>query len=154
MSEMDVEKRLENGIYGKPQLKADECRKYLGNFRERILVTMNNEEIHDDCYFKSFSEKLKEGFAQEVVLFLNGALDTSVTSKYSLLAKSVGIPYMIKQGTDSITNETIVLVLATKNDAVNSECVDIAELFPHAHEQLAQKMTAKKKGFFGHLFGK
>ena len=42
-----LEQRLDNGIYGTPQLKPDEQRRYLGTFRERVCLTISVAELHE-----------------------------------------------------------------------------------------------------------
>jgi uncharacterized protein YueI len=150
--ENNVEQRLETGMMGKPKLKADEQRKYLGNFRERVELTMTNEEIFKDICFETFTNKLKEGFKEEVILFLHADLDTATLSKYTRLAKQFDINCMTKQTNMPITPETIVLVLAAKDLAVNVEQIDIEEMIPK--QQGSPVTTQKKKGLLDKLFHK
>jgi len=151
MTSSDVEKRLEAGIYGKPQLKIDEQKKYLGNFRERVLITMNSQEIVNDYYFQALSKKVSQGFEEETVLFLNASIDCQTLSKYNLLAKKYQLPCVIKQVADPLSAETIVLVLAAKDRAVNAQTVDIAQICPQQKET-NEENKEKKKGFLSILF--
>ena len=40
----DLNDRLTESLYGTPQVKPDEQRKYLGTFRERVALTLDQGE--------------------------------------------------------------------------------------------------------------
>ncbi|MBP2966807.1 DUF1694 domain-containing protein, partial [Acinetobacter baumannii] len=40
MTQKDIQDYLDNGMYGAPQIRPDEVKKYLGTFRERVIFSM------------------------------------------------------------------------------------------------------------------
>lgn len=152
MEKNNVEKRLDMSLSQKPILKADEKKKYLGNFRERIVLTMTLSESQSEYYQQSLKEFVEKGFKYEVAFHLNSELDSHIQSVFIQLAQRMNIPFVIHNLDSSLTKDSLVFAIATKTMALNQEIIDIAALFPETMQQVPKEKTLKKKGFFSKFF--
>ena len=47
MAEDNMQEHLNSALYGAPQTKPDERRKYMGSLRERVALCSSNQELTD-----------------------------------------------------------------------------------------------------------
>ena len=47
MAEDNMQEHLNSALYGPPQTKPDERRKYMGSLRERVALCISNQELAD-----------------------------------------------------------------------------------------------------------
>nr|WP_290032754.1 DUF1694 domain-containing protein [Ligilactobacillus cholophilus] len=55
-----LQEHLNKGMYGTPQLKPDEQRKYLGTFRERVDLTMTFAQLNSGKYYGCTRTRIKK----------------------------------------------------------------------------------------------
>lgn len=123
----DLQKRLDQGIYGTPQLNPDEQRRYLGTFRERCYLQMTCAQMKEPVWQQQLQKYITD-YTQATCL-LNGALSETIQTPYiQLLAKS-SIPFTIITRDQMVTDEEIGLLLVAK-EAVNCSVIDIAQKYP------------------------
>ncbi|SKA12455.1 Uncharacterized protein YueI [Pilibacter termitis] len=151
----EVEKRLEYGRIGKPQIKKDELNKYMGNFRERVYLTMTVEQMRKEYYQKALIDRLDSGFSTTATLHIHAEIAKELQSIYTKIAKEKEIAFTFYSNNETIAPTTIGLVICSK-EAVNIEHVDISEMYPNAESQFGnpKENETKKEGFFHKLFGK
>lgn len=114
----DLEKYAEFALSGPPQIKADEKRYWLGEFRERIVFALSFEQIEVREALKLVEEKLQDSRIDQVIIH-SGVRD-SISEKYLELAHQYQKDY--KQVDLQNPKQEIALVLASK-EAVNEENV-------------------------------
>lgn len=51
---------LQKGMYGEKQLKPDEKRKYLGTFRERIVVALKKSQVMEKQIYPEVEDLMKK----------------------------------------------------------------------------------------------
>ncbi|MEK5523437.1 MULTISPECIES: YueI family protein [Heyndrickxia] len=133
---------LQKGMYGEKQLKPDEKRKYLGTFRERIVVALKKSQVMEKQIYPEVEDLMKKN--PKAKLLLNGDLTYTFLTKYIQLAKKHNNSYSIVTNNDS--NTPIGLVLAL-DYAINKENIYITK----ASNQ--QTETVKKEGLWSSLKG-
>ncbi|MBB5173124.1 YueI family protein [Texcoconibacillus texcoconensis] len=71
---------LEQGVYGKPEIKPEEKKLFLSTFAERVHLALTNRQVrHRGMYDKAIDVMKKE---KDVHLYLNGDLGYSAYSNY------------------------------------------------------------------------
>jgi uncharacterized protein YueI len=158
VTEDNVQQRLENGIYGKPQLKADETNKFLGNYRERIYLAMTTLEMKDEKNLEAFGNFLNDEIGADLSIVINNELPLAIQSSYMKVAKEKNIPLKLytREGLTA-ENDDIGLV-AYASTAVNVENISITRYHINSEdvnkENSADTDSFKKMGFFARLFKK
>ncbi|NMB00542.1 MAG: YueI family protein [Firmicutes bacterium] len=64
----DLEKTIATGIHGRPQLRPDEKRRYLGFFRERVIQAVTFDQIRTKEGLKVMEDSLKDRRGIELVI--------------------------------------------------------------------------------------
>ena len=127
MAQDDVQKHLDTGRYGTPQVNPDEQKKYLGTFRERCFLSMTIKEMKDLDYqaaVKAESEK-----HPEARLLINGGISDALQQKYIALATKAGIEFTIVSDATADSEDQIGLLLVTDH-AVDEPVIDVAKKYP------------------------
>ncbi|MDR1567134.1 MAG: YueI family protein [Streptococcaceae bacterium] len=133
---MGIEEKLEQGIYGKPQLKPDEYRQYLGTFRERVILAMNHQAVEKTCYCNQFIkllQQLKDEY-NPLCLKINDKLAGNVKAKYLKAAANLEIPATIIPENATSNIEPYALVLHSDH-AVNQQVIDIEKRYPNLEDK-------------------
>lgn len=137
----NIDDYLQKGIYGEKQIKPDEKRKFLGTFRERVIIALKNSQVMENNVYSEIEGLIKSN--PKAKLLLNGDLNYSYLSKYIQIAKKYNNPYSIVTNHESST--TIGLVLA-HDYAINKEDIYIT----NKNKQYVKK---KKEGLWSSLKG-
>lgn len=135
----NIDDYLQKGIYGEKQIKPEEKRKFLGTYRERVIVALKNSQVMENKVYNEI-ERLMKGNPQAKML-LNGELNYSFLSKYIQLARKYNYSYSIVTNNESTTN--IGLVLA-HDYAINKEEIYITT----TNKNQGQEKKAKEKSLF------
>lgn len=148
---MDVNDYLEKGINGGPVLKADEKRRYLGNFYERCYLTVTKKELALPYLWDALE---KECADHEACLFMNQALASSLQTKAMAICQQHQREFMLVTSSVAMAEDTVMMVYATDH-AVHIPSADIETKY---HDVFATPVvepdTHKKEGFFKRLFKK
>ncbi|MCT4607187.1 MAG: YueI family protein [Marinisporobacter sp.] len=139
-NQTELEKYVEYGVAGAPQIKADEKKHWLGEFRERVIFALTFEQINRKEALKIVEEKCKNQRVHKLILE-NSVLDTT-SEKYMDVAKKYDKEY---KTIDMNENREIALVLAS-NEAVNEKDVLIEKLpiFPEVFYHAKNRKLCKK----------
>lgn len=111
----DLSKMLLAGYHGTPELKKDEKRNYIGEFKERILLALTKDKIGVKEYYSEIEEVLKDKRAKK--LLMNGEFVSYKNERnYRKLADKYNIPCTTVR--DRQLTGDIALVIAS-DDAVD-----------------------------------
>lgn len=99
MSGKKLDDYITEGIYGPKELKQDEKRKYLGTYRERILLALYKTEVRQKKGLQEIQE-LKKTYPDAIML-LNDKMSIHTLKPYRQLATNLNFMYRY------IRNETI-----------------------------------------------
>jgi uncharacterized protein YueI len=75
------------GIHGIPEIRRDEKRYYLGEFKERILRELSKNQVMEPAIYPEIFQALKDQRANRLIL--SGDIDRSSIEKYRVLARCV-----------------------------------------------------------------
>lgn len=144
----NLEDYLYQGIYGKKEINPEEKKKFLGTFRERIVVALTVSQVYKSTIYKEVEQEMKKN--AKAKLLLNGSVDYEYLSKYVKIANKYNIPFTIVENKEHDTD--IGLVLA-HDYAVDKENIFVSDE--------SESVTIKNnldttengvKGFFKKLF--
>ncbi|EKE31579.1 hypothetical protein MJ3_07358 [Salimicrobium jeotgali] len=89
MRKREVEDYVQEGIYGTPETKPGERRRYLGTLRERIVLVLTKSQVMQK---KGMAELEKEMRSYDrATLLLNGKISYRFRKPYSRLARKYGV---------------------------------------------------------------
>jgi uncharacterized protein YueI len=149
MAQDDLQKHLDNAMYGTPQLKPDEQRKYMGTFRERCYVTMTIAQMKNNEDKQNFLKEIAQH--PDAKVLLNGSMELTLQSSYIKLLNEKQMAFTVVNDFVTNTPESLGLIVAAK-EAVNEEVIDIEAKYPKASEPAEAKPKPEKKGFWHKLF--
>lgn len=141
----DVQDYLEKGMYGGPQIKPDEKRRYLGNFLERCYLYVENKDQKADNLWEQLENTLQKN---EGTLYIHQQIPTTIQDRCIQLAQKYQRPFTMVNGLP-LADDTVILVYAAK------EAVHVENPCFQAKEQQEQTATAKEhSSFWQRLFHK
>jgi uncharacterized protein YueI len=107
MANQNVDDYLQQGIYGKKELKPEERRKYLGTLRERVLVVLYQSQVLEKQVYPEITQLIKQH--PKAFMFLNGNMNYADLIKYVKLANDHNIRFKIVLNKDYNTDLGLVL---------------------------------------------
>ncbi len=116
----DTEQRLAVGIHGAPELKREEKRIYLGEFRERIIKILSKKQVSQKFIYPEIIEALNH--KQSSKMLIDGELRDQLTDKYIALAKQIRKPYTVIHD-PRLKGETGLVVVSDK--AVDIDDIEV-----------------------------
>lgn len=125
----ELQNHMNKGMYGTPQLKPDEKRKYLGTFRERVDLTLTFEQIKDPEYLADLKQELT--LHPELHVIINGQVENPLLSELMQLAQEANVTFTCN--TDQTLHhgpKDLAVVVCDKNTALHVEEVDVAKRYP------------------------
>lgn len=154
VTKKDVQDYLEKGMFGTPQLKPDEQRKYLGTFRERVYLSMTIAEMRNKKNLRHLKTELTQNPNNQ--LLINAAVGMTIQSDYMKVAQEAGCQFKIVDTDHKADNQSIGLVYAGET-AVNLEAISVTDKYgsqakKNTSEKNNEEKIEKKKGFFEQLF--
>ncbi|MBM7615133.1 YueI family protein [Alkaliphilus hydrothermalis] len=130
----DLKRVLDYALHGTPQLKADEKRKWLGEFRERVLMGITFQQALEDEAIRYVENALKDPMGE--ILIVNNRIPMKIMTKYMQLAKRMNKEYKT-MATNCIEAMGVVVVnrrAINRNDVV-PEIKMLPEKFRHLHHK-------------------
>lgn len=117
-SKTKLEEVIEQGIYGPPELKSEEKIRYLGEYRERILIALTKDQVEEPGVYPEVISALRDIRASKLVMRRD--VDLERARDYLDLAKKMKIAF--KRVDSPKLKGDIGLVVAS------SSAVDIPEI--------------------------
>ncbi|CAM3799381.1 YueI family protein [Alkalicoccus chagannorensis] len=128
MGDDQVNKVLKEGILGKPELKADEKRVFLGNFAERVKIALTNGQVYKKGMYEEVVHKMKD---TQLHLYINGRLPYQSYNNYVKEATKHGVPFTIHA---EAGDTPVGLVLASDKPVFEQEKFIEDDIFKHDME--------------------
>ncbi|MBC1341280.1 DUF1694 domain-containing protein [Listeria welshimeri] len=126
----NIDDYLEKGMYGAKEINPAEKKKYLGTYRERVLVALTKEEVLTQEYLPELEKAILEN--NDSKLLLNGLLHYNSLRPYIKLAEKCKHEFSIVSRLEGETD--IYLVLACQK-AVNKEDIHLYKEEPVEQEE-------------------
>lgn len=143
----NVDKRLQNAVYGTPKIKPDEQRHYMGTFRERVWLTISVAESKANDWSDALNKELKAH--PDSLVIINGNISDQFIKPYITIANQTNTQFTIKTGADVKTDDDALAVVVCNNEAVFQTPVDVVKKYGTNKTQAAPK---KKESLLHRLF--
>ncbi len=104
----ELEEMIARGIQGDPELKKDERRKYLGEFRERVLKALTFEQIAEPGTYPEIREAMKDERAKKLII--SQQADLNEAREYIQLARKRGLKFTVVDNPEYTGNIGLVVV--------------------------------------------
>ncbi len=135
----ELERTVEQALRGVPELRPQERRKWLGQFRERVILGLRQNQLQKPGAIIVVKEALKDPQAE--ILIVNNNISIEISGRYMGLAKEMNKEY---RALATSHKEAMGLVVASSK-AVNREEVELeVEGFPERFLDLAHKGLCKE----------
>ncbi|WP_270995321.1 YueI family protein [Listeria seeligeri] len=140
----NIDDYLEKGMYGAKEINPAEKKKYLGTYRERILVALTKEEVLSQQFLPELEKAILE--SPDSKLLLNGLLHYNSMRPYIKLAEKCKHEFSIVSRLEGETD--LYLVLACQK-AINKEDIHLyKEETPEETEQEPISLLEKVRKLF------
>lgn len=116
MKESALERSTWFALHGPPELRKGEKRRYLGNFRERVLKALTFDQILEKGTYPEVEEALKDKRARKLVI--SRKVDLNAARDYINLARKKGLTFVTVDSPEFIGDIGLVVVA---DDAVDVE---------------------------------
>jgi uncharacterized protein YueI len=145
LNKPSVDEVLQQGIQGPKEIKPDEKRKFLGTFRERIILALKKGQVMELDIYPQVEKGIQENL--DAQLLLNGNISYEMLSKYVRLAKKYRIEHTIVANMEHDTEIGLVLAM---DHAIDKEEIYVTE----KELEPAKPPRQEKPSFFSKLFRK
>ncbi|MBC1421185.1 YueI family protein [Listeria seeligeri] len=140
----NIDDYLEKGMYGAKEINPAEKKKYLGTYRERVLVALTKEEVLSQQFLPELEKAILE--SPDSKLLLNGLLHYNSMRPYIKLAEKCKHEFSIVSRLEGETD--LYLVLACQK-AINKEDIHLyKEETPEEIEQEPISLLEKVRKLF------
>ncbi|AIS60380.1 YueI family protein [Listeria ivanovii] len=140
----NIDDYLEKGMYGAKEINPAEKKKYLGTYRERVLVALTKEEVLSQQLLSELEKAILE--SPDSKLLLNGLLHYNSMRPYIKLAEKCKHEFSIVSRLEGETE--FYLVLACQK-AINKEDIHLyKEASPVETEEEPVSLLEKVRKLF------
>lgn len=142
MSKKDIEDYLQEGMYGAREINPDEKRKYLGTYRERVILALTKPQVRGEKGLKELENNMIK--FPDARLLMNGNMSFHFFKPYRELASKNNIYYT------SVTNreaESDYGIILTEKTAIDLENI----LLPEEEKPITREK--QKKSWWKQIFG-
>lgn len=140
----NIDDYLEKGMYGAKEINPAEKKKYLGTYRERVLVALTKEEVLSQQFLPELEKAILE--SPDSKLLLNGLLHYNSMRPYIKLAEKCKHEFSIVSRLEGETD--LYLILACQK-AINKEDIHLyKEETPEEIEQEPISLLEKVRKLF------
>lgn len=148
----NLQEHLNNGMYGTPQLKPDEKRKYLGTFRERVSLTITFDQLKDPQALLDLKEELAKH--PDLYVIINGQLEQKILASLLKIVKEANVSFTLNTDQALATcSNAIAVVVCAKKVALHEETVDVFQKYPEKKSPTVEnKQKEEHFSFFHDLF--
>ncbi|HYF75563.1 MAG TPA: YueI family protein [Symbiobacteriaceae bacterium] len=84
-----LERTLLTGIHGTPQLRREEKRHFIGEFAERVLVSLTKQQVETEAIDRAVAQAAADPRARLIVI--HGDVSSDAAVKYKQLAEAHGL---------------------------------------------------------------
>lgn len=107
----ETERALIVGMFGPPELKRGERKRFLGEFAERVLAAISKDDVAADEVDRSIAKAMKDPRATAVVVHAD--VEYTDAAKYHRLATEQGLPFTMR-GDPSYTGKVGLVVISDR----------------------------------------
>ncbi|MGX6970459.1 DUF1694 domain-containing protein [Vagococcus bubulae] len=151
----DIQDYLDKGLYGSPQLKPDEQRKFLGTFRERVVFILSLSDLTSASY-ENFAISQFQKYPGGTLL-VNALLKPAIQKQLIHLTQTNHVSLKLVDTENTLLADQAIVVVYTLNHAVNKENIELPlqTKFSNTTRDIKKApTTTKSESFFKSLFSK
>ena len=89
----DLDKYIQYGIHGTPELKKEERARFLNNFRERVIKALTIKQVEEEGTYKEILQAIKDPRACKLVV--SGDVKLQFAMEYVNLARQHNLQFTI-----------------------------------------------------------
>ncbi|MFZ3591138.1 YueI family protein [Bacillus sp. DJP31] len=115
----NVDRYLQNGIYGTKEIKPEERERFLGTLRERVVVALTKKQVKEPGIYKEVEDLVKSNI--EAKMYLNGNMSYTDLSDYIRIANENGMLFTMVVNKDGESDLGLVLAY--------DHAIDMEEIF-------------------------
>lgn len=144
----NVQNRLDQAMNGgTPKINPDEQRRYLGTFRERVVLAIPTSEVLNPDAIDAVKKLVEKN--PDLTIIINGNISSNKQSPYIRIATQNNAKFTLN--TDQIygTNPNDYAIVVAAKAAVNQTDIEFKHLEP-----TPSTSTTPKKSFWQKLFNK
>ncbi|MGP4039974.1 YueI family protein [Gracilibacillus sp. D59] len=141
MGKKEIDEYLQEGIYGAKEINPDEKRKYLGTFRERVLLALSKSQVRGEKGLAEMEEMIHQ-FSNTTIL-MNGNMSLRFFKSYRELANKHDVSYTYVSNREVESDYGLILAAKT--------AVDMEDILLANEEQKEQ--SSEKKSWWKRLLG-
>lgn len=142
MSKKNVDDYITEGIYGTRLPKEEERIRFLGTFRERIVIALTIGQVMTDSGIQKLEEAMQEN--PNARLVINGHVSYRFLKAEKAIADKYNIPYTL---ISNEVNETDIGAVLTYDYAIDKEDIFIKDEPEPGKKEVVEKST-KDNTFF------
>lgn len=148
----NLQEHMNKGMYGTPQLKPDEKRKYLGTFRERVSLTITFEQLKDPQALVDLKEELTKH--PDLYVIINGQLEQKILTSLLKIVKEANVSFTLNTDRSLTTcSDALAVVVCAKKTALHEDTVDVFKKYPEKATPTTEKQQKEEHfSFFHDLF--
>ncbi len=124
-SKSELEQKLIAGIHGAPEIKKEEKKRFLGEFRERIIKALTLEQVHEEGTYPEILDAIRCPKAKQLII--SRKVDLDYARDYINLARQEGLAFTTVDDPDF--KGPIALIISA------DEAVDIEEIHVKSREE-------------------
>jgi uncharacterized protein YueI len=94
----ELERTLAVSLQGPPELKLEEKRLFLGEFRERVLVALTKAQVMSNTVYQEIEEALQD--KRSAKMLIHGELAYKYREKYQRMATETGKSFTVVHDPD------------------------------------------------------
>lgn len=110
----NLEQFLQVGLSGAPEIKSDEKKRYLGEFRERVLKLLTKDQVEDPGLYPEIKQSLQDIRADKLII--SGDISDSAAKKYQKMAEEIGKRYSVIHDPEFKGNAGLIVVSSNAVD--------------------------------------
>lgn len=114
--ESKLEKTAREGAFGAKEIKKGEKNRFLGEFEERVIAYLEEEQVKDKAFYPEIKELLKHKEADKLII--RGDISKHDIKKYKKWAQQEGVKFTTKNSPEFRGNVALEIV---GNEAVNEQ---------------------------------
>ncbi len=134
MSDQKIHDYLMRGIHGDKELLPGEKNRYLGTYRERVIVVLTQAQVRRNQLYPQIEQALSN--YPDATMLINGEMEYAAISKYIKLAIDQKVSY--SKYSDHLSDSDLGVVIAVPY-AVEIEQIEIIDTPPAAEAKIKKE---------------
>ncbi|GAB6099481.1 hypothetical protein JCM16358_13600 [Halanaerocella petrolearia] len=135
-----LEQQVTAGLHGGFELKKGEKNRFLGEYRERVLVALTSKQVEEEGNYPQVVDSMNDSAATKLII--NRQVDREAAKEYIKLAREAGLSFKKVESPDFTGDIALVVV---SDHAVNRKDISVKSRENYLLEQgIPQELISAK----------